>query len=139
MKTPTLSDSPFWYLPHDGFPMVDPNTTRAALVAHLAAGAEPVDGTRWLAGIATSRHRVRDAATGKRVTRDSRTAIVVLWTDVEGAPTLDLEVYRQVLAEIRAAGGADHKVIYGRTATVVSPTFAFEQFGVRARVIERDD
>lgn len=114
----------------DGNTWVAPGSPRRDVVGYFAPSAS-VNG-RWLAHIETSRRRVLDRQQGKRVTRDWRTAIAVIWDDGE-APVLGCSIYREIMAEVEAAGGADEVLAYGRLCTIHGmPGFSFSQFLVRA-------
>lgn len=129
MQSPS---SPVWCLPGDDMPMVEPTATRAALASWIAAPDALVEG-RWLVAVVVTRRRVYDGALGRRVTRDWRIGHFLIWRDGQAAPTLDRQIYREVLQEARAYG-VDQSVVHGRLCTIGGTRMSFEQFGVRSRI-----
>ncbi|MTJ93907.1 MAG: hypothetical protein F8N36_13775 [Desulfovibrio sp.] len=128
----TASVAPVWSLPGDGFPFIVPNAARKEVIAHWFSHLNKTDG-RHLVGTSTSRRRVHDQVTGRRVTRDWVTAHVLLFQDGGRETVLNRETFRAVTAEVQAAGDVDETIIYGSLCLYQSPTTRFEQFGVRSR------
>ncbi|WP_207462621.1 hypothetical protein [Azospirillum sp. SYSU D00513] len=121
--------SPVWYVPGDDFPMCDPRADREALASWCASPDTHVQGHRWLIAVVKVRRRVKNVATGRRVTRDWNIGHFLIWENGT-SPTLDRTIMRQILDEARDAG-IDEIIAHGRLCTYSQASVRFEQFGVR--------
>jgi hypothetical protein len=115
---------------YDGFLWVDPSASCSDLVDAVLPTGETVSDSTFPCRLTMERRRVKDPATGRRITRDWRIAHFLLWRDGEGSPDMGRDVSRTVFIDARACG-ADQIVVHGRIALVASRNMEFHQFGVR--------
>lgn len=125
-----MSDIPAVWSQGDGFPFVDPASSREQVVAHWFAHLDRVEGS-LVVGTTTTRRRVMDRNTRERSTRNWITAYALLFEPGGGGTTLDQESYRTLMSEIRSMDQVDEIVVYGRTALIASERIRFVQFGLR--------
>ena len=114
----------------DGFLWIDPSAKCAEIIDDVLPQGEAVADSTFPCRITTERRRVMDKQTGKRATRDWRTAHFLLWQDDKGAPDMGREECRSVFIDARAQA-VDQIVVHGCIALISSRNIDFRQFGVR--------
>ena len=116
---------------YDGMLWVEPTAPVQAVIAEvLPAGMDP-GGTTFPCRITLGRKRVRDAATGKRTTRDWRVGHFLLWIDGRGSPDMRRNEARAIYLDAKRIG-MDEIIVHGHVALISGPRIDFRQFGVRS-------
>jgi|SRR6185437_8694482 len=124
---PKAEVSRFW----GGLRWVDPASSCVDVANAVLPAGTNATGTAFPCRITIERKRIPDRVSGRRVTRDWLVGHFLLWRDGAGAPDMDRNVARQILADARTLE-LDEIIVFGQISLIASPSIDFRQFWVRA-------